>query len=226
MNVPLLYSSVSNPRLARRQLEQAARIMGENSDKPDRDRNDNRSDSQNDNRSDSHVAMEELTGQQPHSDLPGEDDIEQIDKAPLEEEIGLLKDALLRTRAEMDNLHKRSEREIEKSRRYAVESLLRDLVPVIDSLDQGVDSAEKADAGMSEGMKLTRKLLLDTLNRYGLSCLDPVGERFDPQWHEAMSMQPSNEHPADAVITVLQKGYRLHDRLVRPARVIVSRGGD
>jgi len=135
-------------------------------------------------------------------------------------ELRRVQDALLRTRAEMDNLQKRAERELEKSRKFAVESLLKDLVPVIDTLDQGIEAAGE---GGAEGLSLTRKLLLDTLKRYGLDVVDPSGEPFDPQWHEAMSMAPSEEHAADQVINVLQRGYRLHDRLVRPARVIVAR---
>ncbi len=154
-----------------------------------------------------------------HTDLPGGEDIE---RHPLAEEVGLLKEALLRTRAEMDNLHKRAERELEKSRKFALEGLLKDLVPVIDTLDQGIDAA--GDQG-AEGLKLTRKLMLDTLARHGLEVLDPTGERFDPQWHEAMSLQPSSEHAPDTVVAVLQRGYRLHERVVRPARVIVAREG-
>lgn len=164
------------------------------------------------------------------TDESGDDTIDELERdferaghAALEEEAGKLRDALLRTRAEMDNLHKRSEREIEKSRRYAVEGLLRDLVPVIDSLDQGIENADDEDGSATQGLGLTRKLLLDTLARYGLTVVEPLGERFDPQWHEAMSMQPSQEDEPDTVINVLQKGYRLHDRLVRPARVIVAR---
>jgi molecular chaperone GrpE len=135
------------------------------------------------------------------------------------DEVGRLREALLRTRAEMDNLHKRSERELEKSRKFAVESLLRDLVPVIDSLDQGIEASGEAG---SEGLELTRKLALDTLKRYGLQIVDPSGEAFDPQWHEAMSMVASDDHASGQVITVLQRGYRLHDRVVRAARVIVA----
>ncbi len=170
---------------------------------------------------DDHVAIETHEGDQPHSEVPDDADIAQIDQAPLAEEVAMLKDALLRTRAEMDNLQKRAERELEKSRKFAVEGLLKDLVPVIDTLDQGLENA----SGDAEGLKLTRKLLVDTLARHGLDILDPLGEPFDPQWHEAMSLQPSAEHEPDTVLMVLQRGYRLHERLVRPARVIVSRAG-
>ena len=137
-----------------------------------------------------------------------------------EHEISRLREALLRTRAEMDNLHKRTEREVEKSRKFAVESLLRDLVPVLDTLDQGIEAAGEAG---SEGLSLTRKMLLDMLKRYGLEVVDPTGQSFDPQWHEAMSMLPSEDHDSEQVISVLQRGYRLHDRVVRAARVIVAK---
>ncbi len=142
-----------------------------------------------------------------------------------EDELGRLREALLRTRAEMDNLQKRAEREIEKSRRFAVDSLLRDLIPVIDSLDQGLESAGE-DSSLNEGLSLTRRQLLNALTRFGLEEENPTGKPFDPQWHEAMSMQPSDQHAPDTVVAVLQKGYRLHDRLLRPARVIVARAMD
>ena len=122
-------------------------------------------------------------------------------------ELQRLREALLRTRAEMDNLHKRAEREVEKSRKFAVESLLRDLVPIIDSLDQGIEAS--GDSG-TEGLELTRKLALDTLKRYGLEPIDPSNEAFD-------------DHASGQIITVLQRGYRLHDRVVRAARVIVAK---
>ena len=137
----------------------------------------------------------------------------------VDQELAKLREALLRTRAEMDNVQKRAERELDKARKFATESLLRDLVPVIDSLDQGMESGDGDHAGLA----LTHKLLMDTLVRHGLELIDPVGEAFDPQWHEAMSMQPSEEHAPDTVLIVLQKGYSLRGRVVRPARVIVSR---
>jgi len=154
------------------------------------------------------------------SEVPELEDFDD-DSPSLDEELGRLRDALLRTRAEMDNLHKRTERDIEKSRKYAAESLLKDLVPVIDSLDQGIEAC--AEEG-GEGLKLTRKLLLDTLTRHGLEPIDPAGQKFDPQWHEAMTVQSGTGHPADMIVQVLQRGYRLHDRVIRAARVIVSSG--
>ncbi len=179
--------------------------MGESQHEPDTDR-----DEDSESLASPEPELEDLDLDQKGSEAPAQSD----------EEIVRLRDALLRTRAEMENFRKRAEREVEKSRKFAVEGLLRDLVPVIDSLDQGLEQSEHADA---QGLSLTRKLLLDTLTRYGLEILDPVGQRFDPRWHEAMSMQPSEEHDPDTVITVLQRGYGLHDRVIRPARVIVAR---
>ena len=132
-----------------------------------------------------------------------------------------LREALLRTRAEMDNLEKRTQREMDKARKFMFERVFKDLLPVIDSLDQGLE-ATGGDAEADEGLALTRKLLLQTLERHGLEAIEPVGEPFDPQWHEAMSAQPSEEHPAQTVLMVMQKGYRLNERLLRPARVIIS----
>ncbi len=139
-----------------------------------------------------------------------------------EEEVGRLRDALLRTRAEMDNMEKRGRRELDKARKFQLEGLMRELLPVIDALDQGLDGADDSETA-HEGLVLTRKLLLKALEQYGLEVVDPTGEPFDPRWHEAMSMQPSEEAEADTVLTVLQKGYRLHDRLLRAARVIVAK---
>lgn len=142
------------------------------------------------------------------------------------EEIGRLRDALLRTRAEMDNLQKRTDRELDKARRFINEALMKDLVPVLDTLDQALENAGADEQRLDEGLRLIQKQLLQSLERHGLVVLDPIGEPFDPEWHEAMSMQPSQEHAPDTVMLVLQRGYKLHGRLLRPARVIVSRGAD
>ncbi|NEZ04148.1 nucleotide exchange factor GrpE [Wenzhouxiangella sp. XN201] len=146
---------------------------------------------------------------------------EQPESAELAAEVNKLRDALLRTRADMDNMQKRAERDMDRARRYQHEALMRDLLPVIDGLEQGLENASEEDAA-SEGLQLTHKLLLKALSDHGLEVLDPVGERFDPQWHEAMSMQPSEDAEPDTVLMVLQKGYRLDDRLLRAARVIVT----
>lgn len=136
-----------------------------------------------------------------------------------EDELARLREALLRAHADMENLRKRTARELEKSRKFILESFVRDLLPVLDSLEQALVSDNGDD---TEGLHLTRKQLLKVLTEHGLVVLDPHGERFDPSWHEAMSAQPSEQYESGTVIQVLQKGFRLHDRLLRPARVIVS----
>lgn len=150
-----------------------------------------------------------------------EEAVQESGSGELEREVEKLREALMRTRADMDNMQKRAEREMEKARRYQHEAIMRDLLPVIDGLEQGLENAAEGDSAR-EGLELTRKLLLKALEDHGLEVLNPEGERFDPQWHEAMSMQPSEDAKPDTVLMVLQKGYRLDDRLLRAARVIVA----
>lgn len=166
---------------------------------------------------------EALEAQQPDRSAGHEDE---PDTSPSEliEEASRLRDALLRTRAEMDNLQKRSERELDKARRFINEALMKDLVPVLDTLDQALENAGQDDERLAEGLRLIQRQLLQSLERHGLKVIDPQGEPFDPDWHEAMSTQPSGDHEPDSVMLVLQRGYTLHGRLLRPARVIVARG--
>lgn len=137
------------------------------------------------------------------------------------DQVAELREALLRTRAEMDNLEKRTQRELEKARKFMFEGIFKDLLPVIDGLDQGLE-ATGGEGSPDGGLALTRKLLLQTLERHGLALIDPVGEAFDPEWHEAMSAQPNAEVAPETILVVLQKGYQLNDRLLRPARVVIS----
>lgn len=144
---------------------------------------------------------------------------------PESEELARMREAMLRLQAEMDNREKRLEREMAKSRKFALEAVMRDLVQVLDSMDQALSSADAENAQAAyEGLELTRKQALQVLTSHGLEVLDPVGERFDPSWHEAMATRPSDEFEPDTVAQVLQKGYMLNERLIRPARVIVAKG--
>ncbi len=138
------------------------------------------------------------------------------------QELLVLRDALLRARAEMDNLRKRNERELDKARRFINESLMKDLVPVLDTLDQALENTPPDGEAQRQGLLLLKKQLLQSLERHGLVVVDPHGQSFDPDWHEAMSMQPSQEHAPGVVMLVLQRGYTLHGRLLRPARVIIA----
>ncbi len=135
----------------------------------------------------------------------------------------------LRARAELENMRRRAERDVQQARKYSVEKLAADLLPVKDSLEMGLQAADEegADvASLREGSELTLKMLEQVLERYEIKLVDPAGEKFDPERHEAMAMQPSREHAPNTVIQVVQKGYALHDRLLRPAMVIVARSAD
>ena len=130
---------------------------------------------------------------------------------------------LLRAAAEMDNVRKRAAREIDAARQYGIERFAGELLPVADSLALGLESAAAADpATLREGQHATLRLLLKAFERAGLTEIDPTGQPFDPGQHEAMAMQSSAEHPPHTVLQVVQRGWLLNGRLLRPARVIVS----
>jgi molecular chaperone GrpE len=132
-------------------------------------------------------------------------------------------DRYLRAAAEIENVRKRAIRDVERARKYALENFSRELLEVKDSLEMGIAAAENADAAsLLEGSEATLKVLTGTLERFGIEEVDPEGEPFDPELHEAMTMQPSNDVEPGSVLTVIQKGYTLNGRLLRPARVIVA----
>lgn len=133
--------------------------------------------------------------------------------------------------AEYDNLKKRADREKKDFLKYANESLVKDLVPVLDSIDQAVGAAQEAKietaegfTALREGVELIQKQLLGSLEKRGVSVIDTEGEIFDPQKHEAVSMAPSDNVPQNNIIQAFQKGYTLHDRVIRPSMVVVSNG--
>lgn len=135
----------------------------------------------------------------------------------------------LRSVAEIDNLRKRNARDVENARRYGVESLIAAILPVRDSLEAALKAATEAEPGtvdissLIEGDQATLRLLDQALQGAGIAEIDPEGEPFDPELHEAMSMVPSPTAEPNSVLTVVQKGFALHGRIVRPARVIVAR---
>ena len=130
----------------------------------------------------------------------------------------------IRAAAELENYRKRAARDVENARRYGLERLAQALLPVRDSLEAGVASAEQADVeALLDGKKATLRLLDAALEQVGIEELDPEGEPFDPSKHEAMTLAPSDTAEPNTVLTVVQKGYAIHDRLLRPARVIVAR---
>lgn len=135
-----------------------------------------------------------------------------------------LEDLRLRTAAEMENFKKRLTREHQEQMRYASEKVLSDILPAIDNLDLALQYATQHEAckDMIEGVAMTRKLLLEAVSRNGLSPVGEVGDEFNPQFHEAIGFEPNPELPSGAVSKILQRGYKLNDRLLRPAKVMVN----
>ncbi len=158
---------------------------------------------------------------------PGGDELEELEQAlaTAEQEKVLHRDAMLRMQAEMDNLRKRLIRDLEKSRKLALERIMKDLLQVRDSMERGLeaDVDSSTTASLLEGQALTLKMLAKVMQDHDLELIDPMGEPFNPEFHEAVAVQPSEELEENSVMEVLQKGYKLHDRLVRPAMVVVSR---
>jgi molecular chaperone GrpE len=135
-------------------------------------------------------------------------------------------DKFLRAKADMDNFHKRIEREIDNTRKFAVEKMIKELLPIMDSLEQGLQIAinsEDAFEAMHEGISLTLKMFTEVMMKFGVQVVAPTQEKYDPHFHEAMSMIAHPETPSGFVIEVIQKGYTLHGRVIRPARVIVAK---
>lgn len=152
--------------------------------------------------------------------------------AALKAEIASLKDQLLRALAETENLRRRSQREREDAVKYAAAPLIRDLVGVADNLRRAMDSvspeAIEADEhlkALMAGLEMTEEALASVFERHNIVKIEPLGERLDPHSHEAVFEVPDSDAPSGTVVQVLQAGYRLHDRLLRPAQVGVAKGG-
>ena len=139
-------------------------------------------------------------------------------------EIEALKDQLLRTVAESENIRRRASRDVENAHKYANEKLLENLLPVLDSLEKALELPDQSDdvKAVLEGIEISFRMFRETLERGGVAILDPLGEPFDPSKHEALAMVPKEEVEPNSVIEVVQKGYLLNERVVRAARVIVS----
>jgi molecular chaperone GrpE len=151
----------------------------------------------------------------------------------LKTENGELRDRYLRLAAEMDNLRRRTEREVKDAKSYSVAGFARDMLAVSDNLRRAIDAIpadarEAADAGLStliEGVEMTERSMLSTLERHGVRKLEPVGQKFDPNFHQAMFEVPNPEVPNNTVVQVVQDGYSIGERILRPAMVGVAKGG-
>jgi molecular chaperone GrpE len=144
----------------------------------------------------------------------------------LEAELGAERDRNLRLRAEIENLRSRSSRELADQIRYAALPMARDLLPALDNIDRAIAAGEKAgETGpLVDGIKMVRQQLISALQQHQIQEIKALGEPFNPQFHAAILQQPSPDVPANHVMMVAQAGYQLHDRVVRPAQVIVSSG--
>ncbi len=146
--------------------------------------------------------------------------------ARLEEELTTAKDEALRAQAEAQNTLRRAAQDVEKARKFALEPFCNELLPVVDNLERALEAAsgdEEILKPIAEGVELTLKSFLDALKKFHIEPVDPVGEPFDPQLHQAMSMVENPDVEPNTVTAVMQKGYTLNGRLVRPAMVMVSK---
>jgi molecular chaperone GrpE len=135
------------------------------------------------------------------------------------------KDMALRIQADMENLRRRTRIDIESAHKYALDKFVNALIPAMDSMEMGMDASSKEDASLEslrEGIDMTFKQLIDVLGQFNVERVDPKGEKFNPELHEALTMIPSPDHESNTVVDVIQKGYTLNERLVRAARVIVA----
>lgn len=138
---------------------------------------------------------------------------------------------LLRTQAELENLRRRTQKELQDAHKFALEKFSRELLPVLDSLELGIEAASSAAADgelvkLLEGSELTLRQFKSVLEKFNIETVDPIGEIFNPEFHQAMAMEPSAETEANTVIRVFQKGYLLNQRLLRPAMVVVTRAAE
>ena len=163
-------------------------------------------------------SAEPNAGEQAPDESADSDDLEAL-RAKAEENWN----RYVRAAAELENVRKRAERDVANAHKFALERFATDLLAVCDSLDMALAAEEEASVeSLREGTEATLKLLNSVMERFGVEVLDPHGEPFDPTFHEAMTMQPSDDVEPGSVLTVFQKGYALNGRLLRPARVVVA----
>ena len=172
----------------------------------------------------------QMTGEEPAPEADVEENDKAAEEASPETELAEAQakaednwNLYVRAVAEAENVRKRATRDVENAHKFALENFGRELLAVVDSLEMGLAAADNADAAaLRDGSEATCKLLKTTLERFGIAEVDPEGEPFDPEFHEAMSMMPSENVEPGSVAKVIQKGYALNGRLLRPARVIVA----
>ena len=139
------------------------------------------------------------------------------------------KDSVIRAAAEVDNVRRRAAQDIEKAHKFALEKFSNELLPVIDNLERAIEFADKSNDALTpllEGIDMTVKSFVTAVAKFGVEVVNPQGESFNPEYHQAMALQPSAEVEPNTVLAVMQKGYTLHGRLLRPAMVMVSKAAE
>jgi molecular chaperone GrpE len=147
--------------------------------------------------------------------------VEQINQAQMKADENW--ELLLRTKAEMENLRRRTQKDLENAHKFGTERLVGELLPIMDSIELGLSIEDASVESIREGMGLTMNMVSQLFEKFKIEAIDPINEKFDPELHQAMGMQPTDEFEPNTVITVMQKGYLLNGRLVRPAMVMVSK---
>ncbi len=144
-----------------------------------------------------------------------------------EQKLAASEDRVLRVKAESENILRRTERQVAEAHKYAVEKLLKELVPVLDSLEQSLNAVQETDLdlvkNMRDGMALTLQMMQKALEKFGVKEINPLNEIFNPAFHEVMMAQENNQVAPNTILTVMQKGYQLHERVIRPARVMIAK---
>ena len=165
------------------------------------------------------------------AELLDEIEAEQEEQQPVSEQllekVAKANDQVLRVQAEMQNVRRRAERDVESAHKFALDKFAADLLPVVDNLERAlaaIDTADEGQKSVAEGLELTLKSFVEVLARYKIEAIYPAGQPFDAELHQAVSMVPNPDLEANTVMDVFQKGYTLNGRLVRPAMVVVSQG--
>lgn len=169
-------------------------------------------------------------GADPATDGAATSDVERLaaEIASAQAQLTEARDAQLRAFAEMENVRRRAQRDVEAAHKFAVERFAADMIEVRDTLELGIAAAgTAAEAGkFVEGMQATLRLIDKAFEKAGIAVVDPVGQNFNPEYHEAMVTQPTPDQPPGSVMAVIQKGFTLQGRLLRPARVVIARAPD
>jgi len=155
--------------------------------------------------------------------LKAENDALKAKLSSVDDRLKDMEDQKLRLCAEMENIRRRSQKDVENAHKFGLEKFTQSLLPVLDSMEKAIDASKQSDnlTAVSEGLALTMKMLVDAMGKFGINQIHPEGEEFDPNKHEAMAMQPNSKMKDNQVMSVFQTGYELSNRVVRPARVLV-----